>query len=831
MGDEYLGFSEGKLMEEWVDLEGDGEGFESGARFSKKSRVDYGGDMKRVAEIVMVLSALGEMRGGRSPSVVELGFMAEAREKLAAMCEGVSPKDFIPREAVRVLVEDLGLNGSRDQRFGFRPPKMSIAEKVSLTKRKMEESKEFAPQVGFGTKSESHGNFFRAGAAHRFPQDKRNSVSPSTAGFQPAVPIYALPAASLLNQSHVNETQSSNARMAVGPSISSLEGVPSPLALPRTEGVHFRLEAQSNGPSYLSHVQGSSGDNLVEKAPTLASLQSPLSTAKVGQASNLSDRTPKVSESVPEVNPFQFAPQAISDNSAKAFAVQTATGNPHAIRQPSQGINFVLAPSLYTNHIDIAKNVQKILQPRLPDHPNWTIPSIDYMNKSLTCQICKVSINDVESLLVCDGCEKGVHLKCLKSFNQKGIPKGEWHCPKCLGMSDGKPFVPKYGRVSRNTGAPKVTSNTTEVRASPEKRMENSDQKVNHHKIIANGNPCLPISAQVASTRNNNIVDFKSNGRELQSVDFSVSGTEKDDGHCNEICTDLSKDRTGFVSVLAGAQNETDNRNVQFSESSPYDMERSTPAQLSDNGIDTCHPSQMSCVTQGDETTFVHAEISEIQMHEISKGTCEDLKRPSNLRQATECKPGYDFKREDQGGDRAVSNRNLDSGNGASDCARSSLKELNIVDWDGDVLQVADGKTYYKSCSIGGVVYKLQDYALFRSNNHKLSPSKLQALWEDNKTSSKWAIVNRCYFPDDLPKVVGRPCTPEKNEVYESNHGSTIIAGLIRGPCEVIPPNKYMEECEKRTHVEQEANCALHPIFLCKWFYDEPKGLFRPVTD
>lgn len=38
-------------------------------------------------------------------------------------------------------------------------------------------------------------------------------------------------------------------------------------------------------------------------------------------------------------------------------------------------------------------------------------------------------------------------------------------------------------------------------------------------------------------------------------------------------------------------------------------------------------------------------------------------------------------------------------------------------------------------------------------------------MWEDCKSGSKWVIVNRCYFPGDLPENVGRPSAPESNEV------------------------------------------------------------------
>lgn len=46
----------------------------------------------------------------------------------------------------------------------------------------------------------------------------------------------------------------------------------------------------------------------------------------------------------------------------------------------------------------------------------------------------------------------------------------------------------------------------------------------------------------------------------------------------------------------------------------------------------------------------------------------------------------------------------------------------------------------------------------------------MQAMWEDNKTRSKWVFVNRCYFPNDLPEADGRPCSPESNEVVVYMH-------------------------------------------------------------
>lgn len=45
------------------------------------------------------------------------------------------------------------------------------------------------------------------------------------------------------------------------------------------------------------------------------------------------------------------------------------------------------------------------------------------------------------------------------------------------------------------------------------------------------------------------------------------------------------------------------------------------------------------------------------------------------------------------------------------------------------------------------------------------------------------------------------------------------MAGLIQGPCEVLPPDKFKEESERRTLLGPEANNGLRPIFLCKYVF------------
>ncbi|KAL1556236.1 hypothetical protein AAHA92_11887 [Salvia divinorum] len=95
------------------------------------------GDVRKVAEMVLVLAAMGKMRGGKGPTDVEKELMAEARNKLAQVCEGFAPKDVFPSEGFGGVIEDLGLNKLKEQKLGFRPPKMSIAEKLLVSKKKV----------------------------------------------------------------------------------------------------------------------------------------------------------------------------------------------------------------------------------------------------------------------------------------------------------------------------------------------------------------------------------------------------------------------------------------------------------------------------------------------------------------------------------------------------------------------------------------------------------------------------------------------------------------------------------------------------------------------
>ncbi|KAL7217887.1 hypothetical protein ACSBR2_011171 [Camellia fascicularis] len=805
------------------------ENGELGVPAAKKAR-----NVKKVAEIVLVLAAMGKMRGGRSPTAAEKEMMVEAREKLVEVCEEFAPKDVFPRDAFGAVIEDLGLNKLKEQRLGFRPPKVSIAEKLLFTKQKMEKSEEFSVrtathssqrvQTNLGTAAESRGALH---TTKMFPSDKPSHAPNSSGGFQPASPLVHVKAAnstSLPYQLPASEVRTSVVSSGLPTSLLGRDSSSS--ALPRVDRPHVRLDPRSNGSSYMSQIQvNSSGDHTPVKTPAWSQQSLTVSSGKTGPDNKVLPHPSVKVDRTADLTASRVAPQAAT---SKPLITQTTSGHMPTMHHHVQGIHFVQAPLLSNGHSEISKIVQKLLQPKLPGQPTWTPPSRDYMSKALTCQVCKLTINEVENVLICDACEKGYHLKCLQSHNQKGVPRGEWHCFKCLSLSNGKTLPPKYGRVTRNINAPKVLSIAATVQSSLDKKVATLGEKGNQQKITANGSSGLqsaPAGSMGNSLNHSASGSNMLNAIELQGNDILSSREKMDDKRHFETCPN-DKIRTPGPACVSSAAGSSVERPIE--EKLALELKgqsASKPSEIGSKMLDHLHAS--SDPQDNDQKGLLNsAEIPLMQCHDSN-----DIVKYSGKSHSSENfdgNPNDEFKQKEQGVVRSEPVKISGTITLASEHARPSSDGSHDVDWIGDILQVVDEKTYYQSCCINGVVYEVQDHALFHSKNDKLMPSKLQAMWEDNKTRSKWVIINRCYFPDDLPEAVGRPCYPESNEVYESNHGSTIMAGLIRGPCEVLPPGKFIEENERRSRLGTGANDQ--PLFLCKWFYDESKGVFRDVS-
>ncbi|KAL5548487.1 hypothetical protein UlMin_003718 [Ulmus minor] len=786
------------------------------APVKKKGRIESGksGVLKRVAEIVLVLSSMGKMRGGKKPTEVEIGLMKEAREKLVEVCEGLAPKDIVGREEIGAVIEDLGLNGqAKDQRSGFRGPRLTIAEKFSQTKKKMEETRKYVAQ---STAFASHPMQTSFSTQRMIPSDKQSHPPSSSVNISATLPQAHVSTATPTSVQYQLSTNDMRAPMvSSGFPNSNLGRDSTSLGLPRVEKAQFKLEGGPHGSSYALQGQVSSSINHQAVNTPIWSVQT--QAAKPGpEQSKLLNHTTVTVDGTTEMNMSRANPLAPRDQSLRPFSTQVASGNSQSMPQQLHSANYVQPPSLSNGHNEIAKLVQKLLQPKRPDYPTWIPPSRDYMNKALTCQICQLTINEVNSVLICDNCEKGYHTTCAQSFNQRGIPRGEWHCARCLSGSNGKPLPPKYGRVMRsNTKIP-----TAGVQSSPEKKIGTLDSKVNQQKLTANGisdlqNPIHTDGVAVGSNFDSVMESNTLTSREIQKNNFTLSSKNMDEKILVGSCASASQ---------AVGLSESSSQQGKNSELSKVE-EKCLELNPLPNKADDDQPSYNSQVIDL-SGQLNYAEVS-VQKF-LDNNTILKEPEKSHLKESSDCNLRCDIKGDEQ--EVAQTNTSGCSATANMEHSGNSLDGFRGIEWIGNVIQVVDEKTFYQTCSIDGVTYKLQDHALFQSSHGKLTPSKLQSMWEDSKSGSKWVIVSRCYFPGDLPENVGRPCSPESNEVYESNHESTVMAGLIQGPCEVLPPTKFKEESERRSQTGIEPNSGLRPLFVCKWLYDEFKGSFQPVT-
>ncbi|CAN0880216.1 PHD finger protein At3g20280 [Linum grandiflorum] len=443
---------------------GEGVGLDVAVDRPTKRLKNGEGEMKKVAEMVLLLSAMGQMRGGRAPTDAEVKLMAEARESLVEICQNFAPKELVPGHVIGKVIDDLGLNWKlKDQRLGFRGSRLSIKEKVALAKRKMEEPKKFTTPGAHA--SQTSNPSFAAMNESRVPTHTIRSLPPDK-------PIHAaLPSGSTAvhpHFTHVSATpsvpatylQASNvevkgAAISMGPPVNQAGNT----SASKTQFV--KMEPQAN--AYVNHP--------LVNAPTWSI--PPNSLSKMVTESKVPTHTPVKAEGIADSG----APRTARDQAFRPFITQTTSSIP-SVHQPVQTVK-------YSNHDGIARIVQKLLQPKLPTYPTWIPPSREYMNKALSCQSCSLTINEVETVAICDACEKGFHLKCLESVSQKGIPRTtEWHCMKCTSLSNGKPFPPKYGRVMRSMTPPKGPASATPGGAQfSDNKLVNMVQRGNHDKM------------------------------------------------------------------------------------------------------------------------------------------------------------------------------------------------------------------------------------------------------------------------------------------------------------------------------------------------------------
>lgn len=455
-------------------------------------------------------------------------------------------------------------------------------------------------------------------------------------------------------------------------------------------------------------------------APTWSIQTQSASLPRNAPENKVSSHNPAKVEGTGELTASRAASNIARDQSFRPFVTQPAPGNLSSVHQTLQGMNIVQPPSLANNHTEVVKIVQKLLQPKLPEHPTWTPPSRDYMNKALTCQMCELTVNEVDSVLLCDACEKGFHLKCLHQSILRGIPRGEWHCMRCLTLSGGKPLPPKYGRVMRSSNTPpKLPSNSAGLQPSLEKKAGVLDPKVSPLKLTENG-----ISVSTDATGINKSSNLSSDLKTLDTKEIQDNTSASSSKHVDEKPdSDIStKSFTAATSSSVGLPGETPSEQTSSealtSKERPLVSEVETLPKLSDS-VNNSQGSQNLQVQQ-----TVLQDNAEVLLNKgVDNSLTDNEKKQSNGGESLT----YDIKRDEQYV--ALANSDKSSGTNIEGGQYTALHSdaSHAVKWIGDIIQLVDEKKFYQSCCVDGVTYRLQDHALFPSSYGKLTPSRLQA--------------------------------------------------------------------------------------------------------
>ncbi|KAH6554753.1 hypothetical protein KP509_1Z309400 [Ceratopteris richardii] len=461
----------------------------------------------------------------------------------------------------------------------------------------------------------------------------------------------------------------------------------------------------------------------------------------------------------------------------------------------------------------VTQAIHDLLQPRYPgDCPIQPAHSRAFISAVVPCEVCRAIAKETANVLVCDACEKLLHLRCLQSYLMMGIPKGDWYCPHCSDSCKDKQRPPKYGRVKAG-----FSFKTSRMKGKSSGKGSPTTQKKQP-----------PISA-----------DGKSNQQAISKAGMKTSAiTQKfeDSAHSSskssQSILEHGNSGGGFTALLDSVAQEGQSNlrmagNCQSSSCIPQPQISTRSAFLQSHSVEPA-----AVLSTQPQSHRLHSGQGIANAGENNLQFIKPAESCSDTSLLTAASRPFDDKKSNSKEDFEI----LDEKTNASAelNAEQIYKEVDRfgIEWASDVIHRADGKHFYSACTVGGQLYRLHDCALFRPETPNVPPyiAHLQALWEES--GAKWVRVNWFYYPADMIMLPGRPLNPEINEVYESNHGDNNLVGTIQGQCLVLQPDCYAKEMERRQELLKCGNTgeALVPIFLCRWMYDVATATFRPVS-
>ncbi|KAH9315156.1 hypothetical protein KI387_023783, partial [Taxus chinensis] len=792
--------------------------------------------IKQAAEVVLILSNMGQMRAGIPPTEVERELMAKARHQLGYLAGTLLlPKDLVSKEGVQNMIYDLGLNKLKKDYLATPSPRKSVAERASDTMKKIEQARLSTMNTAMVPTSSSKANHgpgnipingtsvaLTAQLSQAGPGKHSVSIAqtiPMAQPFKAAIPVIAwtpvaqpvsietrgpvvttatvvghptiAPTSTIIPQAQVSpmlpvaavapilqakdqtETRLTVAGPPVTTMMSTLETHSLPAKIPgqvlKSLAVPGMISEKKSAPLLAETAEAVVRDNSKgsmlspSKVPALVQ-NSSKSMETFGKDVDLPVQAPRKVEANHDLNDIcatvQFEQQDFKGVSTPAVSL-----NHQTMQVPPQGLKLSDSLAIRANHTDIARNVQKILQSRPLDFRQWEPPSRAYMNAPITCQVCKINVLDVDTILVCDSCEKGVHMKCLQAYNQRGIPKGDWHCPKCLVANNGRPLPPKYGRVGKSSVVRRTPAiaNKISSQASHGKKIENPHPKSPQHTAVSNGlsiAPEIPIHVDLTQTNNRHMLqqtgDTSGDLKAKSEMSLAQSIEKAEEGSNEPIKQDLSQETaeglTGLLGTLSGKENQPSPKTAIF----PVPNQQSVRTPASDFGShvgskDSQHKQHSNInlhVVKQPQTLSNSQGADRLRMEQAATAAGNVLQSTTIQRLPAESEgiPFSQFSVEGQTskdigdlcqeGEDAQERRlqkstisDKKSSVDVTDQSRATEEDdASPVEWVGDKSRVSGGKTYYQSCSVNGVIYNLHDYALFRAETPNVPPNiaKLQ---------------------------------------------------------------------------------------------------------
>ncbi|KAF3860706.1 hypothetical protein F7725_000961 [Dissostichus mawsoni] len=155
----------------------------------------------------------------------------------------------------------------------------------------------------------------------------------------------------------------------------------------------------------------------------------------------VTEAEPNTETKLPEFEPYTIPDPDSTRDDLQYFEHEADPRDDWIIRTKKEWSGL---PRFGTHPVDLAvlrlANLERNIERRYLKEPLWNIAELEKAiawERSVTkvnCQVCRKGDND-DCLLLCDGCDRGCHMYCLKPKITQ-VPEGDWFCPHCVAQEE-----------------------------------------------------------------------------------------------------------------------------------------------------------------------------------------------------------------------------------------------------------------------------------------------------------------------------------------------------------------------------------------------------------